>query len=114
MKKLTPLGSDELKQVIDRITPLSNNVILRKIHPEENKLGMFVVASNHVAKTTLAEVLIPPKFSYHPNGDLRESPLRFGMRVRLPVGEIGTAMPEAPEGEEWIAMPDDCLYYITK
>ncbi len=96
------------------IKPLGNNVVVKIVEQVEKKEGLIVIPDAHVAESTLAEVMIPPKYSYHPNGDLKDSELETGDFVRIPVGKIGTEMPEAKEGEKWICLPEDCLYYIVK
>jgi co-chaperonin GroES (HSP10) len=96
-----------------KITPTNNNCILKLIENDE-KIGSIIIAKGSIEKPTLAEVIIPPLFSYHPNGDLKDSVLKTGMRVRLPKGQVGTGMPEAPEGETWLCVPEDIIYYITE
>jgi co-chaperonin GroES (HSP10) len=96
-----------------KITPNGNNCIVR-IVPNEEKMGRFVVADTAKEKSTLAEVMIPPRFSYHPNGDLKNSILRVGMKVRLPKGQCGTGMPESPEGEEWMSVAEDLIEYTIE
>jgi len=97
--------------MLKKITPNRNNCIVRIIDNEE-KMGRFVVADSAKEKSTLAEVMIPPEFSYHQNGDLKDSILKVGMTVRLPKGKCGTGMPEAPEGEEWLCVAEDVIEYI--
>lgn len=96
-----------------KITPNGNNVIVRLIKSED-KIGSIIIANKAKEKSTLAEVMIPPTFSYHPNGDKKNSVLKQGMKVRLPTGQIGTGMPEAPEGESWLCVPEDSIYYIIE
>jgi co-chaperonin GroES (HSP10) len=94
------------------ITPLSSNVIL-KMMPVDEKIGRFIVTGSVVEESTLAEVLVPNSFSYHPNGMPCEVTLKKGMKVRIPKGKIGTACPEAPDGEKWVCVPEDVIYYIV-
>lgn len=96
-----------------KITPLSNNCVVRLIE-NEDKIGSIVIAKEAIEKPTMAEVMIPPNHSYHPNGDLKDSVLKVGMKVRLPKGQVGTGMPEAPEGETWLCVPEDIIYYTTE
>ncbi len=92
---------------------MNNNVIVRMIEPED-KIGAIVIASVAKEKSTLAEVMIPPQFSYHINGDLKDSILKVGMKVRIPAGNIGTGIPEAPQGESWLCLAEDSIYYVTE
>lgn len=94
-----------------KITPLEDIVIVKIIEPAENKIGSIIVQKESVEPSTLAEVLIPNSFSYARNGDLKQVTLKAGDQVRIPTGNIGTGVPEAPDGEKWLAIPEDCIYY---
>nr|ASN63483.1 co-chaperonin GroES [uncultured virus] len=97
-----------------KITPLEDIVIVKIIEPEENKIGSIIINNKDVEPSTLAEVLIPNSFSYARNGELKQVTLRAGDLVRIPTGNIGTGVPEAPVGEKWLAIPEDCIYYTVK
>lgn len=94
-----------------RITPCEDIVIVKIIEPTENKIGSIIIGKDHVEPSTLAEVLIPNSFSYARNGDLKPVTLRAGDQVRIPTGNVGTSVPESPDGEKWLAIPEDCIYY---
>ncbi len=96
-----------------KITPMGSNVVVRLI-PNEEKIGSIIVTNSAKEKSTLAEVMIPPNESYHQNGDLKDTVLKVGMKVRLPKSKCGTGMPEAPEGEDWLCIPEDVIYYIVE
>ncbi len=96
------------------ITPKDDNVIVKLIEEQEQKIGMLVIPGKLTEKSTLAEVMIPNEFSYHRDGTLRQVRLEAGMKVRLPKGNIGTGVPEAPEGETWLAVAEDAIVYIVK
>ena len=97
-----------------KLTPIDDNVILKRIDVE-NKIGSIIVSGSAMEKSTLAEVLIPASESYYRNGELRSQPrFKAGQKVRIPIGNIGTGVPEAPEGEEWICVPEDSIYYIIE
>jgi len=93
-----------------KITPLEDNVIVKIIEPE-NKIGSIIIAKDSVEPSTIAEVMIPNSISYTRNGDQRQPFLHAGDKVRIPTGNIGTGVPEAPDGEKWLAIPEDCIYY---
>ena len=97
-----------------KITPCEDIVIVQIIEPAENKIGSIIVQKESVEPSTLAEVLIPNSFSYARNGELKPVTLRAGDQVRIPTGNIGTGVPEAPNGEKWLAIPEDCIYYKVK
>jgi len=96
---------------MNNLHPLEDNVIVRMID-NEKQIGRFVIPGHAVEDATLAEVIVPNKVSYWRNGDRREPFLKAGMIVRLPKGKIGTDVPEAPEGEKWLAVPEDSIVYI--
>ena len=94
-----------------RIVPLNDIVIVKIIEREPKSAGGIVLTTKSVEKSTEAEVLIPNTFSYHRDGTLKPSMLCVGDIVRLERGNVGTELPEAPEGETWLAVPEDCIYY---
>ena len=97
-----------------RITPMEDNVIV-KIIEQEQKIGSIIIQNENLEPSTLAEVLIPNSISYARNGTVKAVTLRAGDKVRIPTGNVGTSVPEAPDGEKWLAIPEDCIYYkITK
>lgn len=95
-----------------KITPIEDNVIV-KIVPAENKVGRFIMPGDAVEESTLAEVIVPNEVSYWRDGTKRDPFLKAGMRVRLPKGKVGTGIPEAPEGETWLCVPEDMIAYIV-
>lgn len=97
-----------------KLTPIDDNVIV-KIIETEAKIGSIIVSSSAKEKSTLAEVMIPAERAYHRDGTLMSQPrLKAGMRVRIPSGNVGTGVPEAPEGETWLCLPEDAVYYIIE
>lgn len=96
----------------ENITPVNDNVVL-KVLPTEKQIGSIVIPGQAREKSTLCEVLIPNQISYHRDGSLRPTFLKEGMKVRIPTGKVGTGMPEAPDGEEWVCVPEDMIYYIV-
>jgi len=97
---------------MNKITPLHDNVIVRVI-PNDVKIGSILLPKDALEESTLAEVLIPNQISYHRDGSLRTPFLKKGMRVRIPKG-TGTGVPESLDGEKWLAIPEDCIYYIIE
>ncbi len=96
-----------------QITPLNDNVVL-KVIPVEEKIGLIHIPTHAVEESTLCEVLVPNQISYFRDGTRRPPFLKVGMRVRIPKGKVGTCMPEAPEGEKWLCVPEDMIYYIAE
>lgn len=98
---------------MQKLTPLEDNVIV-KIIEQETTQGVIVIPDSALEESTLAEVMIPNTVSYKRNGESRDPFLEAGMKVRLPKGNVGTGVPEAPQGEKWLAVPEDCIYYIVE
>lgn len=95
-----------------KLTPIDDNVIVRVI-PQEAKIGSIILPGETVEASTLCEVIVPNECSYNRDGTKRNPFLETGMTVRIPKGNVGTQMPEAPEGETWLCIPEDCIYYIV-
>lgn len=89
------------------------STIIVKLIEQENKIGILVVPTDSVEKSTLAEVLIPNDVSYWRNGEKRTSPIEEGMKVRL-FKKCGTTLPESPDGETWLAITEDDISYIIE
>lgn len=106
--------SDAVVEQLDGITPIDDTVIVRVIpNPDKTSKGI-VIPSKACEKSTLALVLIANKVSYNRDGSQRKPVLNAGDLVRLQRGNVGTEMPEAPEGEKWLAVPEDVIYYSMK
>lgn len=95
------------------LIPMDDNVIV-KIIPLQAKIGSILIPDTALEKSNLAEVIVPNVRSYHRNGEPRDIMLIKGCKVRIPSGKVGTTVPEAPDGEEWLAIPEDCIYYIVE
>lgn len=95
-----------------RLEPREDFVIV-KVLETEKKIGQILILDGSVEPSTLGEVLIPNTISYYRDGTLRQPRLKAGMRVRFPTGNVGTGVPEAPDGEKWLAIPEDSIYYIV-
>ncbi|MCF2909989.1 co-chaperone GroES family protein [Pseudoalteromonas sp. DL2-H2.2] len=96
----------------ENIKPIGDIAIL-KVIPNEQKIGTIVLAGSAIEPSTLCEVMVPNEVSYHRNGEPKSPHLKAGDVVRIPKGSVGTEMPEAPDGETWLAVPDDCILYIV-
>ena len=95
-----------------QIIPMDDNVIVR-IVPVDTMIGSIVIPGSAAEQSTLAEVLVPNSISYFRDGSQRRPILKKGMMVRIPKGKSGTGVPEAPDGETWLAIPEDLIYYIV-
>ncbi|AWY02812.1 chaperone GroES [Alteromonas phage JH01] len=101
-------------EVLREITPMSDNVIVRVVDNEATSSGGIVLSKGAVEKSTLGVVLAPNVMSFNRDGSRRNPVLKVGDMVRLQRGNLGTEMPEAPEGQKWLAVPEDCIYYYRR
>lgn len=97
MKKLTPFGTRVIVKVHDK--------------PEAKSTGGIIMAatSDKVEKSTLGTVMIPNHESYGRDNKSRQPILKSGDVVRFEKGDVGDELPEAPEGETWLAIPEECI-----
>lgn len=95
------------------LKPLGDNVIVELIEADK-QIGSIIIPDLAKETSTLAKVVIPNKISYQRNGEERKPFLKSGTRVRLPKGNVGTGVPEAPEGKTWLCVPEDLIYYIVE
>lgn len=100
--------------ILQELTPLNENVIMRVIDNEAMSTGGIVLTQASVEKSTLGVVLKPNSVSYSRDGSEREPVLKAGDIVRLQRGNVGTEMPESPEGQKWLAVPEDVIYYYRR
>lgn len=87
--------------------------VIIKVLEQKKKIGIIELLDDSIEKSSLGEVLIPNSISYYRDGKLRESTLKAGDKVRFPTGNVGTGVPEAPDGEKWLAIPEDAIYYVV-
>lgn len=106
--------NDVCEAILSELTPLSDNVIIRVIDNEAKSTGGIVLTKASVEKSTLGVVLKANTISYNRDGSMREPILQTGDIVRLQRGTVGTGMPESPVDENWIAAPEDCIYYYRR
>lgn len=104
----------EMEHILSTLTPLNENVIVRVLEPETTSNGGIIIPNKSVEKSTEAIVLKPNTVSYSRDGSERSPVLKKGDIVRLQRGNVGTGMPEAPEGQNWLAVPEDCIYYFRR
>lgn len=95
------------------IAPREDNVIIKLIQPND-KIGSIVIPNSAKEVTTVGEVIATNPISYSRDGTRRECTLSVGDRVRIPKGSVGTGVPEAPDGETWLCVPEDCILYLIK
>ena len=101
-----------------RVTAIGRNVIIRKVK-QETKVGLIVVDTKSLDENIIGEVMALPKYSYHPNGDLKNHCLSVGDKVALMRGKVGTTLPvqHIPEGYEsddkelWVSVSEEFILY---
>lgn len=97
-----------------RIVPLNDILILRVIKSETVSAGGIALIAKSVEKSIRGEVMIPNPISYDRNGERRQPLVAAGDIVVMQSGSVGTTVAESPDGEEWLAVPEDCIYYIVR
>lgn len=101
----------EQQKLLSEISTVRDNLVVRLIESEPVSAGGIVLAQKDIEKTTLGVVLKANTVSYHRNGEPTNPTIRMGDLVRLQRGNVGTTMPEATDGENWVCVPEDCIYY---
>ncbi|AHK11748.1 co-chaperonin [Shewanella sp. phage 1/44] len=97
-----------------RIIPLNDIMIVRLIENEAVSQGGIVLTSKSVEKSIRGEVMIANTLSFDRNGERRDPLVQAGDIVVMQSGSVGTDVSDAPDDERWIAVPEDCVYYIVK
>lgn len=97
MKKLTPFGTRLIVKVLD--------------HDQEFKSagGIILGSESKREKSTFGEVLIPNTESYTRDNKSRDPLCRAGDVIMFEQGNIGDELPHSPEGETWLAIPEECV-----
>lgn len=108
--ELTP----EEEKILDQINPIGDNLIIKLLDSETKSSEGIILTSSAVEKSTEAIVLKPNVTGYHRNGEPKSPVLKKGDIVRLQRGNVGTGMPESPKGQEWLAVPEDVIYYYRR
>lgn len=94
------------KQVI----PLGNNLIIKVVEVEEKTKGGIILTSSSKEQPVHGVVLARGEYAYHPNGDIKQHSIEVGDTVCF-MKNAGTTVAEAPDGESWLAIAEDCIYY---
>lgn len=106
--------SEKDESILSELNPLKDYLIVRVIDSEPVSEGGIVLTRGSIEKSTLAVVLLPNQVSYDRDGKPKPPVLKRGDIVRLQRGNLGTDMPEAPDGQRWLAVPEDCIYYYRR
>lgn len=99
------------------LKPLGSRVIVRvdkKPEPKTNSGIILAATEKAVEQSTTGTVVIPNSESYYRDGTRREPFLSHGDRIRFEKGNVGDQLPEAPEGETWYAIPEECIIMVIK
>lgn len=103
MKKLIPLGSRLIVKVVE--------------HTDEFKSsgGILLASTNKKReKSTLGIVLQRNTESYTRDNRPREPLCKNGDKVLFEQGNVGDELPYSPEGERWLAIPEECIILIVE
>lgn len=95
------------------ITPLGRYALVKVLEVEDTTAGGIILTSTSKEESVHGVVLAKPEFSYHPDGSTRICSFEVGDTVCF-MKNAGTTVMEAPEGETWLVIPDDCIYYKVK
>jgi len=98
----------------NRIIPFNDIVIVRVIENEALSKGGIVLPTAAVEQSIRGKVVVANTISYDRNGERRQRLVEVGDIVVMQSGHVGTDVSDAPEGERWIAVPEDCIYYKVK
>ena len=93
---------------MSKITPMGDNVICKVVEVEA-KIGIIIVQDSAVEKGHIGEVIVPNEFSYHRDGSTKPVTLKSGDMVQFQSKNMGTELSHAPDGEKWVAIPEDCI-----
>lgn len=101
------------------LTAIGRNIIVRKSTLETMSKGGIALHSKSLDENIVGEVMALPKYSYHPNGDLKDPEFKVGDTVALMRGKVGTTLPaqHIPEQykddakELWVAVSDEFILY---
>lgn len=92
------------------VTPLGRFALVQVLKVEDTTKGGIILTSGDKEESVHGVVLAKPEFSYHPDGSLKVCPFDKGDTVCF-MKNAGSTVMEAPEGETWLVIPDDCIYY---
>lgn len=100
--------------VMETLFPMLNHVIIRVIENNPRTESGIITNVKAAEKSTLGMVLLPNTVSFNRDGTRANPVLKVGDLVRLQRGNVGTDIPEAPDGQKWLAVPEDVIYYYRR
>jgi len=95
------------------IKPLGTNIIVEVIPNETKTSGGIILTEKQVEESCTGMVVAVNELSYHPDGRQRQSLVEVG-QVVLFAKRSGTKVIHAPQGKDWLAVPEDCLIYVVE
>lgn len=98
------------------------NIIIRKEVLETVSAGGVILNQGALDENISGKVMALPKFSYHPNGDIKDQELEVGDTVTLMRGKVGTTLPAchipteyaSDKKEQWLAVSEEFILYKIK
>lgn len=102
-----------------KLTALGRNVIIRKTVLENKTKSGFILQESSLDENITGVVKALPEFSYHPDGSVKEQPLKVGDHVGLMRGKVGTTLPQSHIPSEyadddkdlWVAVSEEFILY---
>ena len=96
---------------MNRIVPLNDQLIVEVIPTETKTAGGILLTPASVETSCTGVVITPNGESYYRDGSRRNQSQCSRGDVVLFAKNSGTKVIHAPAGKEWLAIPEDCIYY---
>ncbi|AUR86174.1 chaperonin 10 Kd subunit [Vibrio phage 1.083.O._10N.286.52.B9] len=97
-----------------RLIPVNDTMIIREIESETKTASGLILSTGSVEASVRGVVVIPNTLSYHRGGELRQPLVSAGDIVVMQSAHSATEVSDAPDGERWLAVSEDCILYIVK
>lgn len=94
-----------------KLIPLNDNLIVQVIKNPEKTAGGILLTASSVEQSCTGVVVTPNVDSYYRDGTRRNQSQCQAGDVVLFAKNSGTKVLHSPEGVEWLAIPEDCIYY---
>ena len=92
------------------VIPLNDYLIIKVVANKNISAGGIIVPEKFIDESCTGVVIAQNPVSYYRNGDLRQPICDVGDTVVF-AKKSGTNIPQSPDGEIWLAIPEDCIYY---
>lgn len=93
------------------IQPLGDNLLIKVIPNETKTAGGILLTQASVEESCTGTVLVVNPESYYRDGTRRNQPQCSVGDTVVFAKKSGTKVLHAPAGEDWLTLPEDCIYY---